>query len=138
MFTSGIGLRAIYLYGTAVGRIPFLMPRATEADMPKFLISGSYTQAGINGVLGEGGSGRRAAVEKLASSVGGTLESFYFGFGGDDFYVTVDLPDNQAAAAVAMSVAAAGGATARTTVLLTPEEVDAAAKLSPNYRAPGS
>jgi uncharacterized protein with GYD domain len=106
--------------------------------MPKFLISGSYTQAGISGVLSEGGSGRRAAVEKLTSSVGGTLESFYFGFGDDDFYVTVDLPDNQAAAAVAMSVAAAGGASARTTVLLTPEEVDAAAKLSPNYRAPGS
>jgi len=105
--------------------------------MPTFLISGSYTQSGIKGVLGEGGSGRRAAVEKLASSVGGSVESFYFGFGGDDFYVTVDLPDNQAAAAVAMSVAAAGGATARTTVLMTPEEVDAAAKLSPNYRAPG-
>ena len=105
--------------------------------MPKFLITGSYTQAVIKGVLGEGGSGRRDAVEKLATSVGGTLESFYFGFGGDDFYVTAELPDNQAAAAVAMTVAASGGATARTVVLLTPEEVDAAAKLSPNYRAPG-
>jgi uncharacterized protein with GYD domain len=113
------------------------MTPAPEATMPKFLITGSYTQSGIKGVLGEGGSGRRAAVERLASSVGGSLESFYFGFGGDDFYVTVDLPDNQAAAAVAMSVAAAGGASARTTVLLTPEEVDAAAKLSPSYRAPG-
>ena len=105
--------------------------------MPKYLITGSYTQVGIKGVLGEGGSGRRDAVEKLATSVGGNLESFYFGFGSDDFYVTVDGPSNEAAAAVAMTVAAAGGATARTVVLLTPEEVDKATKLSPSYRAPG-
>jgi hypothetical protein len=36
--------------------------------MPKYLVTGSYTQAGIKGVLAEGGSGRRAAVEKLATS----------------------------------------------------------------------
>jgi uncharacterized protein with GYD domain len=106
--------------------------------MPKYFITGSYTQAGIKGVLGEGGSSRRAAVDKLATSVGGTLEAFYFGFGGDDFYITVDLPGNDVAAAVAMTVAASGAANPRTVVLLTPEEVDAAAKLSPSYRAPGS
>lgn len=106
--------------------------------MPRYLITGSYTVSGIKGVLAEGGSGRRDAVAKLASSVGGTLESFYFGFGGDDFLVTVNLPSNEAAAAVAMTVAAAGGASPRTTVLLTPEEVDAAIKLSPAYRAPGA
>jgi uncharacterized protein with GYD domain len=106
--------------------------------MPKYLISGSYTAAGIKGILAEGGSGRRDAVAKLASSLGGRLESFYFGFGGEDFFVTVDLPSNEAAAATAMTVAAAGGASPRTTVLLTPEEVDAATKLSPSYRAPGA
>ena len=105
--------------------------------MPKYLISGSYTRTGITGVLGEGGSSRRKAVEQVATSVGGTVEAFYFAFGGDDFYVTVDLPGNEAAAAVAMTVAASGGATPRTIVLLTPEEVDAATKLSPAYRAPG-
>ena len=106
--------------------------------MPKYMISGSYSQSGIKGVLGEGGSGRRDAVAKLAASVGGSLESFYFAFGGDDFYVVVDLPSNEAAAATAMTVAASGGANPRTVVLMTPEEVDAAAKLSPNYRTPGS
>jgi len=44
--------------------------------------------------------------------------------------VIVDLPDNEAAAAGAMTVNAAGGATAKTTVLLTPEQVDDAAKRS--------
>lgn len=106
--------------------------------MPKYLITGNYTLTGIKGVLAEGGSGRRDAVEKLASSLGGGLESFYFAFGGDDFYVTVDLPSNEVAAAAAMTVAAAGAGTTRTTVLLTLEEVDAATKLSPSYRAPGA
>jgi uncharacterized protein with GYD domain len=106
--------------------------------MPRFLVSGSYTVNGIKGVLAEGGSGRRDAVAKLAASVGGRVESFYFAFGKDDFYVIVDMPSNEAAAAVAMTVAGSGAASPRTTVLLTPEEVDAATKLSPSYRAPGS
>ena len=106
--------------------------------MPRYLISGSYTINGIGGVMREGGTGRRDAVAKLAASVGGRLESFDFAFGSDDFYVTVDMPSNEAAAAVAMSVAASGAASPKTTVLLTPEEVDAATKLSPTYRAPGS
>ena len=38
----------------------------------------------------------------------------------------------------ATAVAAAGGARPRTIVLLTPEEVDAAMKLTPTYRAPGA
>ena len=105
--------------------------------MPKYLVTGSYTQAGIKGVLGEGGSSRRAAVEKLAESVGGKVESFYFGFGGDDYFITADLPSNEAAAALAMTVAASGAVSPRTIVLLTPEDVDAASKLSPSYRAPG-
>jgi uncharacterized protein with GYD domain len=112
--------------------------RRHEGNMPKYLVTGNYTQAGIKGVLAEGGSGRRAAVEKLATSVGGSVESFYYGFGGDDFYVTVDLPSHEAAAAVAMTGAASGAANPRTVVLLTPEEVDAATKLSPSYRAPGA
>jgi uncharacterized protein with GYD domain len=106
--------------------------------MPKYLIEASYTQAGVEGVQSAGGSSRRDAVAHLAESVGGSMESFYFGFGDHDAYVTVDLPDNEAAAAVALAVNATGAVAVRTIVLLTPEEVDAAAKLSVDYRAPGS
>lgn len=106
--------------------------------MSKYLITGSYTVQGVQGVLAEGGSGRVAAVTKLIESLGGTVESVYFGFGSDDFYVTVDLPGNTAAAAGSAVVAAAGGARARVVVLLTADEVDAAVKLSPSYRAPGA
>jgi uncharacterized protein with GYD domain len=106
--------------------------------MPKFLFKATYTADGVKGVQSAGGTSRRDAVAQVAESVGGRLESFYFGFGEHDAYVTVDLPDNESAVAVALTVNAAGGATVNTVVLLTPEEVDAAAKRSVDYRPPGS
>src|SRR5215210_6989691 len=106
--------------------------------MPKFLILASYTHEGVKGVQSGGGSARRAAVAEALEGVGGRLESFYFGFGDHDAYVTAELPDNESAAAVAISVNAAGGAVVNTVVLLTPEEVDAAAERSVAYRPPGS
>jgi uncharacterized protein with GYD domain len=106
--------------------------------MPKFLFEASYTLEGAKGVQSAGGSSRRDAVAAVAKSVGGTLESFYFAFGEPDAYVVVDLPDNESAAAVAIAVNSGGGATVRTAVLLTPEEIDAAAKRSVDYRPPGA
>lgn len=105
--------------------------------MPKYLFRASYTIDGVRGLQKDGGSARRAAVEEVAKSVGGTLETFYFAFGEDDAYVIADLPDNEAAAAIAITVGAAGGATTRTVVLLTPEQVDEASQRSVTYRPPG-
>ena len=106
--------------------------------MPKYLIQASYTTKGVEGIRSKGGTSRRDAVADTASSLGGQLESFYFGFGDDDAYVIIDLPDNEAAAAVALTVNAAGGATVKTIVLLSPEQVDEAAKRSVDYRPPGA
>jgi uncharacterized protein with GYD domain len=105
--------------------------------MPKFLFEASYTPDGIKGIQGEGGTGRRDAVAQVAQSVGGQLESFYFAFGESDAYVVVDLPDNESAAAVALTVNSVSAVSVKTVVLLTPEEVDAAAKRSVEYRPPG-
>lgn len=106
--------------------------------MPKYLIKASYTTEGLKGVLKEGGSGRKAAIQQLAESLGGTLEGFYFAFGDDDVYTIADLPDNKTAAAVALTATASGAVRLSTTVLLTPEEVDEATKQSVSYRAPGT
>lgn len=111
------------------------MPKGVR--MAKYLITGSYTQSGIQGVLKEGGTARKQAVEQFLRSMGGTVETFYFAFGADDFVVIVDGGNNVTSAAASMIVAAAGGAMPRVTVLLTPEEVDEAAKLSGHYRPPG-
>ncbi|MEX1170655.1 MAG: GYD domain-containing protein, partial [Chloroflexota bacterium] len=85
----------------------------------------------------EGGTSRTKAVTTLAESLGGSLESYYFAFGDDSYFVVVDLPNDEAAAACALVVAASGAVSNSTIKLLTPAQVDAAIKLSPNYRAPG-
>jgi len=103
--------------------------------MPKFLWKASYTQAGAKGVASEGGTGRREAVKQAAESVGGSLEEFYFAFGATDAYVIADLPDNEAAMAIAIAVNGGGGATVET--VLTPEEVDAATKREVTFRPAG-
>jgi hypothetical protein len=49
----------------------------------------------------------------------------------------MDLPDNASAAALALMAKASGAVVNKTTVLLTTEELDAAAKKTPVYRPPG-
>ena len=105
--------------------------------MPKYLVQANYVGEGIKGLLKEGGSSRRAAVEKLFGSLGGKVEAFYYAFGDTDLFVIADVPDNVTAAALSLTVNAAGAATAKVTVLLTPEEIDAAGKKTPSYRPPG-
>ena len=106
--------------------------------MSKFLIEASLTTQGAKGVQAEGGTAREAAVKKAVESVGGQLESFYFGFGDRDVFVIAEFPDNESAAAMAVAVNSSGAVTTRTVVLLTPEEVDRAVKRSVEYRAPGA
>jgi uncharacterized protein with GYD domain len=105
--------------------------------MPKFLYQGSYTEQGLKGLLKDGGSSRRQVVEHLASEMGGTLEAFYFAFGEDDFVVIVDVPSHVDAAAVALTINASGAVKARTTLLMTPEDVDQASRRTVSYRPPG-
>ena len=106
--------------------------------MPKFLHSVCYSPEGIKSVTSQGGSVRRTAIEAAAQSLGGTVESFYFAFGDVDVFAILDLPSNEAAAALGAAVCAAGAARVHTTVLLTPEEIDAATRLEISYRPPGS
>ena len=105
--------------------------------MPKYLVQGSYTEQGLKGVIKEGGSKRREAIDQLAKGMGGRLEAFYFAFGGDDFVVILDLPSSVDAVAMALAVNNSGAAKSRTTPLIAPEEIDQAAKKTVNYRAPG-
>jgi uncharacterized protein with GYD domain len=105
--------------------------------MAKFLVIANYTSEGVKGVLKTGGTARRDAVEKTIAGEGGTVESFHFAFGADDAYVVVDMPDNVAAAAVAMAVSSTGLVGCRVVVLLTPSEIDEAAQRQVDYIAPG-
>src|SRR5438105_10372457 len=104
--------------------------------MPKYLITVSYTAEGIKGVLKDGGSKRRQVAEAAIKSVGGRIEAFYFAFGEHDAYLIIDAPDNVAVAATSMAIGATGAVNTKTIVLLTPEEVDQAAKKQATYTPP--
>jgi uncharacterized protein with GYD domain len=105
--------------------------------MAKYLIKASYTVEGIKALVKEGGSSRRAAVEKMVGGLGGKVEAFYYAFGDSDAYVIADVPDATSALAISLAVNASGAVSLSTIPLLTPEDVDAACKKSISYRAPG-
>jgi uncharacterized protein with GYD domain len=52
--------------------------------------------------------------------------------------VIADVPDHASATALSLIVNASGVVTTRTTVLMTPEEIDQAVKKTPTYQAPGA
>ena len=106
--------------------------------MKKFLITASYNEDGVKGLLKVGGTNRKEAVGKMITEMGGKLEVFYFAFGDYDVYAIAELPDITSAAALALTINASGLVNLSTTVLLTPEEVDNATKMSVNYRPPGN
>jgi len=106
--------------------------------MPKYLLQVNYTVDGLKGVLAQGGSAREKVASEAAKSAGGSIDCYYFAFGDTDVFTIADLPDNAAAAALALAVSASGGATIRTTVLLSPADVDAATKKKILYTPPGT
>jgi uncharacterized protein with GYD domain len=105
--------------------------------MPKYLIEVNYVGDGIAGLLKEGGTKRSAAVDQLFKSMGGTVEAYYFAFGEKDVFIIGELPDNATATALTLRVNATGAAMCKTTVLITPQEVDEAVKKTAIYRPPG-
>ncbi|MFF3320852.1 GYD domain-containing protein [Streptomyces sp. NPDC002889] len=105
--------------------------------MPKYLVQASYTAEGTKGLLAEGGTGRREAVETVLRSCGGTLDWMYFAFGENDLYLVADMPDDVSMAATALTVHATGAVQSKVVPLLSVEDIDAATRKSVEFRAPG-
>ncbi len=105
--------------------------------MGKYLIRGTYTAEGIRGVLKDGGTARVQAVKQLVEGLGGTVEGFYFAFGEDDFVIIVDGTDIPGILAGTMASAVTGAVRTTTTVLISPDDLDAASKMLTTYRPPG-
>ena len=105
--------------------------------MPKYMIQASYVGEGLKGLLKEGGTKRQEAVAQVIESMGGKLESFYYAFGDYDVVGVAEMPDNVSAVAFSLMVNASGVINAKSTVLLTPEEIDKATEKSVDYRPPG-
>lgn len=105
--------------------------------MAVYLWRATYNSDGAKGLLKEGGSRRRDAVRKVVEQAGGKLHSFYYAFGDADACGIVEFPDTASAVAMTLAVNSSGAVHLSSTPLITPEEVDAAAKKTVGYRAPG-
>jgi uncharacterized protein with GYD domain len=106
--------------------------------MPTYLWQASYNAEGAKGLVKDGGTTRRNMVKAMVEKAGGKLLAFYFAFGESDVYGIAEFPDNASAVATSLAVNASGAVSLKSTVLITPEEVDAAAKKSVGYRPPGA
>ena len=106
--------------------------------MPKYMISANYTAQGMEGVRSAGAKSRIDAVSSMLEAMGGRLESFHFAFGDTDVFAIAEVPDDEAAAAVAIAINTSGAVNVRTTKLLTVEQVDEALRRTVNYQPPGS
>ena len=122
---DGIGLP--HYSGNGKGGLP----------MPKYLIQARYTSEGIQGLVKDSASGRRADVQSVVTALGGKIEAFYYAFGDDDVVAILDLPSSTKAAALGLSISGSGAVRVRTTPLLTVEDVDQALEIKLQYRAPG-
>ena len=87
--------------------------------MANYMFRTRYTRSGLEGLLREGGTGRREALRQTIEGMGGKLEGFYYAMGDDDL------------------IAAAGALEVSTTVLISPETIDEAVNKSVSYRLPG-
>ena len=105
--------------------------------MSRYMVKVSYSVAGLQGIMKEGAEHRRAFIAKMVAGMGGSLESFDFGFGETDVYAICEMPDDESAAAVAMAVGASGAGSCQTVKLLTAAQVDRARGIQTGYQAPG-
>jgi uncharacterized protein with GYD domain len=106
--------------------------------MPTYLWRASYTTDGVKGLIKDGGTKRRAAVQQAIEQAGGKLHAFYFALGEADVFSITEFPDVATAVAVSATVNASGVVHLSSTLLVSPEEVDAAVKKSIAYKAPGA
>jgi uncharacterized protein with GYD domain len=105
--------------------------------MPKYLFEVSYTPTGIQGIVNDSASGRRADVQATVKALGGKVEALYYAFGEHDVIMVADLPNPATAAAFSLRTSGTGAVRVRTTALLTVEEMDQALEVKMHYRAPG-
>ena len=90
--------------------------------MARYLIEAAYSRQGISDLI-KTPQDRAEAVRPAIERMGGKMESFYFAFGDYDAVVIAELPDNVAAAALAMAVGSSPGVSRyKTTVLMTMSE----------------
>ena len=110
--------------------------------MQLYLFTGSYTAAGMAGLLKDGATRREHDIAKAFEGLGGKLHGLYYALGETDIYIICELRDNTAAVASSILINVAGTAEISCTPLLTPKEMDRSIETVRRkmdvYRPPGA
>lgn len=75
--------------------------------MPLYITYASYSQSGIQGLLGKP-EDRTAAIQTLLDKVGGKVVALYMTTGTNDIVLISEAPDGADAVALGMAVASTG------------------------------
>lgn len=105
--------------------------------MAHFLIQAAYTTEAVQAML-QNPQDRTAVIQAPVEKLGGRVHNMFLSFGDYDAVAIIEMPDNVAAAAIALAFASGGAVkNIKTTPLLTgAEAIEAAKKASTSgYRS---
>jgi uncharacterized protein with GYD domain len=87
-----------------------------------YLIQAAYSQEGLRAML-QNPQDRTSALRAPIESLGGKIHNLFMSFGDYDAVLLIEMPNNVAAAAIAIAVAAGGACkSVKTTPLMTVAE----------------
>jgi uncharacterized protein with GYD domain len=90
--------------------------------MPHYLIQAAYTPEAVQALI-QNPQDRSAVVRAAVEELGGKVQNLFLSFGDYDVIILLEMPDNVAAAAIALAVSAGGAfKTLKTTPLLSVAE----------------
>jgi len=96
--------------------------------MSHFLIQAAYTPEAVQALL-HNPHDRKSAIQAPVEKLGGRVHDMFLSFGDYDAIAIIEMPDNVAAAAIALAFASGGAVKSiKTTPLLTGAEMIEAAK----------
>ena len=105
--------------------------------MAKFMCNATYTAGGQGACEGRRNQTQRGC-QQGARGARRHSECFYFTLGAQDAVLILDVPDTVTGVALSLAVNASGAVRLSLTQLVTPAEMDAAAKKTIPYTAPGA
>ena len=107
--------------------------------MAKFYLMGNYTAKAFQGFIANPDTDRRAAINVVASAVGGKVIDYDVVRGSYDFILKLEAPNFESMAAAKLATEATGAVTNIT--IMEPININNAAKLAgkaaANYKVPG-
>ena len=103
----------------------------------KAMFLGTYTPAALKGLMD--GSDRRAAVEVMLGTLGGSVQDLFFTRGEHDVVVIAELPNGTSLVGASLALKASGAFQSATylEVLDMPAVIEAANKVASAYKPAG-